>query len=88
MYPISAVSKILLLAKSPVPNAISSPFSLYKVASAVNRFFDLNRTFPTASILPELTGFVMWILNEVVKTNASSTIELTAKKHASSSNLK
>ena len=50
---------ILLFAKSPVPNATSSPFSLYKVASAVNRFFDLNRTFPIASILPELTGFVM-----------------------------
>ena len=76
----SSLSAILLLAKFPVPKAISRPFSSTRVLSATNKFLDLNFTLPIAVIFPELTGLVIFILKEVVNTKASVTIEFTAKK--------
>ena len=54
----------------------------------MNNSFDLNRIMPLAIILPELTGLIIFVLKEVVNTNASITAELTAKYAASSNNLK
>ena len=88
LYPISSDKTILLLVKLPVPKPISFPSELNKLASATNKSFDRNFTLPTALIEPLLTGLIKFMLKDVVSTNTSSTKELTAKKQASSSNLK
>ena len=88
LYPISGDNSILLLTKFPVPNAISFPASLNKTDSATKRFLDLYFNFPIAVIRPLLAGLIRFMLKEVVRTKASATIEFTAKKEASSNNLK
>ena len=75
----SSVKGILLFEKFPVTQAISFPASLYRLASATKNYSDLNLTRPIAVIRPLLTGRNKFILKEVVRTKASSKIELTTK---------
>jgi len=80
LYPISLDNPIFFFGKASSSKCYLFPSSLYNVDYEINKFFDLYLTFPSAIILPNLTGLIMLVLNDAVRTNTSSTIEFTAKK--------